>query len=526
MAVVGVTPRDGLASRLRLFEALGRALNVQFQARDAGELRGLAGLVAFDDPSAADAPRVPTLALDSVSLARGRTPVSFGATHTPHRAFSGKTFVEEHEISVGLTPEPGEQVICGSTKPLWLATAGESSGSFRAACAPVEIGAEESLRDHLRSGRFIALLPLFHFLRELIRGDSLQAPPLRATFLFDDPNLHWRTYGFVDYRAIAASAEDAGYHVAFATIPLDAWFVSRQTAGVFREHEHSLSLLVHGNNHVREELARPTSLPDARGIAQQALQRVALLERRSGVAVARVMAAPHGACSEPMMTALHETGFEAICIGRSRPWLGRVKVHSLEECAVVEFVGGLPAILRHPLAHSWEELCFHALLGQPLILYAHHDALAGGNDVLTRAAEFIDSFGTVRWLPLDAIARSNASIRREGATVMVQPFSRIVEVELDAGVEEVRVALPRQAGWQPRSIRFRTGDRASETLEPTSHWLTRGASKVSIEILFDDTGGAFRGPSRRLTAIAAARRLGTETRDRLAPLGKRRQVAD
>ena len=400
MAIVGVTPPKELVSRPRLFEALASALEVRFEARDTGELRGLDALVAFDDPSATEASTIPTLAFESTRLAPGRTSVSFEATGAPHRAFDGRTFVEEHEIVGGLAARPGEQVICRSAKPLWVSTHGAGSASFRAACAPVEIDIGESLRDHLRSTCFISHLPLVHFLGELTRDGGFRTQGLRAAFLFDDPNLHWRSYGFVDYPAIAASAEEAGYHVAFATIPLDAWLVSRQAARVFRRHPQRLSLLFHGNNHFHEELAQPSSVQEGRAIAAQALRRIALLERRAGVSVARVMAPPHGACSEPMMTALHETGFEAICIGRSRPWLGRTKQHLLEECDVVEFVGGLPAIPRRPLSHPWEELCFHALLGQPLILYGHHDALAAGNAVLTRAATFINSFGNVRWLPL------------------------------------------------------------------------------------------------------------------------------
>ncbi len=521
MATVGVTPPIELLSRPRLFEALASALDVRFEARDTGELRGLDALITFEDPSPTEVSTIPTLALESARLAAGRTSVSFAATGAPHRAFDGRKFVEEHEIVGGLTARPGEQVICQSAKPLWVSADGAGSLSFRAACPPVEIDAGESLRDHLRATRFISHLPLVHFLGELTRDDGFRVPRLRAAFLFDDPNLHWRSYGFVDYRAIASSAEEAGYHVAFATIPLDAWLVSRQAARVFRRHPQRLSLLLHGNNHFHEELAQPSSVQEGRGLAAQALRRIALLERRAGLAVARVMAPPHGACSEPMMTALHETGFEAICIGRSRPWLGQTKKHLLEEYDVVEFVGGLPAILRRPLSHPWEELCFNALLGQPLILYGHHDALAAGDAVLTRAAAFINSFGSVRWLPLDAIARTNASVRREGTTAVVRPNGRIVEFELDDWVEDVRVLLPPQPGWKPRRIRFQGPDRPLEELEPAAHWQARGVPKVSIELVFDAVEGGAREPSRRMTAVAAARRLATETRDRAAPLVRR-----
>ena len=74
--------------------------------------------------------------------------------------------------------------------------------------------------------------------------------------------------------------------------------------GSFGENRHVLSLLVHGNDHVREELNRPRSDPEALALLAQALQRVAALETRAGVGVSRVMVAPHGLCTEQMMRAM------------------------------------------------------------------------------------------------------------------------------------------------------------------------------------------------------------------------------
>src|SRR5208283_5127567 len=110
--------------------------------------------------------------------------------------------------------------------------------------------------------RFLEMLPLLQWLREICAGASPVGPPLRACFIFDDPNLHWPRYGFVDYRQLAAQAEKENYHVSFATIPVDAWFTHSGTAGIFREHRSRLSLLIHGNNHTKRELARPYTEPE------------------------------------------------------------------------------------------------------------------------------------------------------------------------------------------------------------------------------------------------------------------------
>ena len=48
------------------------------------------------------------------------------------------------------------------------------------------------------------------------------APPLRAAIVFDDPNLRWRSYGYIDYRRLVEHADEHGYHAAMAMIPLDA----------------------------------------------------------------------------------------------------------------------------------------------------------------------------------------------------------------------------------------------------------------------------------------------------------------
>jgi hypothetical protein len=86
--------------------------------------------------------------------------VSFAATVLPPR-------IRRPDVRRGtqvgrVDSETGRQVICQS-RSLWVSADG-GTGSFRAACPPVEIDAGESLRDHLRSARFISHLPLVHFL--------------------------------------------------------------------------------------------------------------------------------------------------------------------------------------------------------------------------------------------------------------------------------------------------------------------------------------------------------------------------
>ena len=162
------------------------------------------------------------------------------------------------------------------------------------------------------------MLPLILFLRTLTEDQRWEQPPLQACFMFDDPNLHWRTYGFVDFAQIAAHAQMHNYHVCFATIPLDTWFVHKPTALLFQQYRDQLSLLIHGNDHIAQELARPYSDEELNRNLRQALRRIDEFERRSGVEVSKVMAPPHGACSESTLGEMAHLGV------RSRLYFERI----------------------------------------------------------------------------------------------------------------------------------------------------------------------------------------------------------
>ena len=153
---------------------------------------------------------------------------------------------------------------------------------------------ESRFGDHLRSGDVFVLLPLSDFLRAVTGYSAWSRVPTRATFLIDDPNLHWRTYGYVRFQELAEAASAHGYHVTFATVPLDSWFAWPSVARLFRANDPSLSLAAHGVYHLHEELAAPEELDDAVRALWGAAARLDRFERRFGVPVGRVMIPPHG----------------------------------------------------------------------------------------------------------------------------------------------------------------------------------------------------------------------------------------
>jgi hypothetical protein len=277
---------------------------------------------------------------------------------------------------------------------------------------------------------------------------------VRAAFVIDDPNLRRPRYGHLDYARLLADARARGYHVAIATVPLDGRLAHPRAVELFRAGAGHLSLCVHGNDHDGAELGRPRSYGQARALVAQALARVGAFERRTGLAVERVMAPPHERICEPVAHALRAFGFEAITTTRPYPWLASrpgdpwlahpPAAGALAGWRPVELLaGGLPNLPRADFSQPVEELELRAFLGQPLILYGHHDLLAGGPARLAEAAARIERLaeGGVRWGSLAAIARAHApgASREERAAAHDEPVSRQAEP-----------ASPRSAPiWEP-----------------------------------------------------------------------------
>ena len=206
-----------------------------------------------------------------------------------------------------------------------------------------ELATGGTLRDHLRARCFMGLLPLVHFIRRLA-GPRWSEPRLRASFVIDDPNLHWPSYGFLDYRELADQAGRHGYHVGFATVPLDGWLVNRRAVSVLAENPKALSLVMHGNDHAAHELGRLDTDTRAASAIAQALRRVASLERRCGLSVERVMVPPYEDCSQAALRAMFRLGIEAACVSRPHPWyVGPPSTSALAGWHPAELVaGGIP----------------------------------------------------------------------------------------------------------------------------------------------------------------------------------------
>ena len=528
---IGVLPAPEAARRGRLLQALEQAFPVSFEPRPRDNWREIDAAIVFGTGEELPGTEVEVFVAPGTGEQRESEAAAVRFAEVPQvpEELRGRMLTDSSIPAATAFEARGALTLAEAEHgALW---AREESGRVAVTriAAPIdELGHDETLRDHVRPGRFLGLVALVHFLRGVSAGLAWQPPPLRACFLFDDPNLHWPTYGYLGFDELAREAERGGFHVAMATVPLDAWFAHPRAAELFRDRPRQLSLVVHGNDHVKRELARPTQRREAAMLSTQALRRIERLERRARVRVERVMVPPHGACAEVTARALVGAGFEALCVSRPYPWLPRPPANRpLAGWAPGDIVAdGLPVVGRYPLTETVDELPLRAFLGQPLISYGHHGDVADGIDLLVQRSAFINGLGTVRWMSPGEIVRSNVETRRDGARLRVRPFARHVGVSIPEEVRELVVELPPGFDDEDHAVvRLASGEpvsAAGDDAEPA--FAVPGGAEVKISI---GAEWARVEPSSRLRPRPwpLLRRVLVEGRDRALPLTTRRRSA-
>jgi len=525
--VVGVTPAQQLELRPRLFAALEAALPMRFEPRPPDVFGGLDCLLVLGEGAAAPAglpslnlaspePRDPGKALDNVCTTDGGLDSRLRGAALPDEQLG----MAPQQTGSKLGDEGATVLAACDGSPTWT----RSGASESALLIPAELGPREALRERLCDRRSAALLPLLHFLRARTEAIRWQPPAARASLLFDDPNLHWPSYGFVKLGELGAHAREHDYHVALATVPLDAWFAHPTALRALRESNGAISLLVHGNDHDGGELGRVASEADAVSLAAQARRRVEAFGRRTGVAVDRVMVPPHEACSQATLSGLRRCGFEAITMTRPYPWV-EFEPHSWlarpeETGALVgwgpaEFVEGVPVLLRHPIAgRSTAELTLRAFLDQPLILYGHHEDALGGPEALLEAVEEANRIAPARWCSLSEIAATSFETRRDGSRLAIRLLTRKARIKVPAEIEELTVELP-AVGIDPDQQMLSVGGKEGNPGEPLT---VEPGTSLEITLSPRDAIDSAAVPAPRRRPLAVARRLASEGRDRLRPL--------
>lgn len=507
---IGVAPRGELQNRASLLAALEGLLPVRFVALDDGDAVACIGFDGIELPD-----RLPSLGLAADEPAGGRGATVELASSGVDPCLRGRALLDDRVGGADLGGEDGSEILARAGNAVLWERQGERE---RSALAPLELEPDEPLRDRLHPGRWFALVPLVQFLRRITAEIAWEPPAPRAAFLFDDPNLHWTSYGYLRFDEIAEAAHRHDYHAAFATVPIDAWFTRSAAARSFRQNPDRLSLLVHGNDHLARELARPLSTRDRHALVGQALRRIEALERRSGVPVSKVMAAPHGVCSEEMARAMLTFEFEAVTISRPYPWLARPPAHWLAAPAgsgplvgmrpTETVAGGLPVLLRTTLQHGEDDLVLRAFLGQPVIVSGHHDDLPDGLEPLAEIAASLNRIDGMSWGSLADISRASFSTRRREGVLQVRPHALLLSLDVPAGTEAIAVE--------------RTAKEASLTIDgvpaPFDQPVEVDRGRHQLKIAPCDPLDPHAAPRARRRPWAVGRRIAAEGRDRLRPV--------
>lgn len=379
--------------------------------------------------------------------------------------------------------------------------------------------------EHLKGCHFLRCVPFIEWLRALTGWDSWSKPRLQACFMFDDPNFHATRYGFIDYDSLRRAAEEHNFAVAFATIPLDCWYVSQRAARVFRESAGRLSFLVHGNNHTFRELASGTDFAAYNAAFGQALERIRRIERKAGLDIARVIAPPHGAFALAALGAAAAVGFEGACLSWGSIWSSNrnpawTPLLGADPGAIIEGLGILPRFRLRP--DDYEQLLLSAYLQQPIIPVGHHSDLGREPEVLLEVAGYLNGLGEVSWCDVGKLLRRNYWCKTSGDLMEVLSFSSDVDIGVPQGVahlkitpllrgrlsEEYSVSLTGSAG---RPVR-------AETDKAGSFWVPcAGPETVRVTVRLTSSPACEDTPAPRTPARSFLRRALSEARDRLLP---------
>lgn len=521
-SIIAVRPAAALAARPRLFAALESAFAVSFRPWASDAPAPDAAILVTNDPGAPlpddlAATGVPMLVVGDADEAATEYVQVHLADHPAVDHRLRDVAIGDQLVGSPLAPAAGDDDVLGvaDAEVAWTRARGPAPVD-RVRCPLPELAPDEVLSALMWNHNVVAVA-LVGFLRAAAPDDGSASRPVRAALLFDDPNLRWRSYGFIDYRRLVDHADAHDYHASMAMIPLDAGRPHRPTASLFRRRRDRLSLVFHGNDHVKEELLRPRAPDDALAMAAQAMRRIERFERRSGLSVDRVMTPPHGMCSANVTRALGTVGFDALCAIHPVPWTGAPPPSAiLAGWGPADFIAGCAVIPRRTLHCTAAEIALHAFLDHPIVLYGHHDDLAQGLEPLAAAAARVNRLGDVRWMPLGDMALTNHIQHVRGDRVAVTPFARRLSVTPPAAARTIAVHEPRQTHEAHGLVGWSLGSGPVLPFGAPAPLDHDGPVEVRLRGPRDIDPAEVPAPPWR--PWPKLRRAGTEVRDRALPL--------
>lgn len=368
-------------------------------------------------------------------------------------------------IPAAICPAPGDEVLAQwDGIPVWIR---RRAGNIFLDCVNAYLPHLDGVLPGIafRAGGYLPYIPLLQFLKETVGAKAWQPPPLRACFLFDDPNLNRMSYGFLNFPKLIVQAIRLDIHVCIAVVPLDMPRTNPRVANLFRANSKHVSIAVHGINHTKLEILKllPGALASATLLGS--IKRVEDMESRHSLTISRIMEAPHGIFSFSLAPATGAAGYEGALV--SLDFLARVDTPerlpiSSGMLATQLLSGGLCGIPRIRLTPAWRrDAVLAALLGQPIVIAGHHWNARDGLDFLAEMTSDVRQMGVTEWTDLSTIAQSAYLTRIEGGTLRVRPLCRHTVVKIQAGVSSLCIDPVRSSGQEQETFvaRFLSAER-------------------------------------------------------------------
>jgi hypothetical protein len=533
MKLIGISGDTGGDCYRSLFEGLGQLFPVVFRNVTSREFEGFDAFVVLDGDLAtglaaasAGVPSYLVMSRASSSENVANRVVQFSSAQSLDPCFRDQQMVERETTRFcPIKEEAGDEVLaCVADQPIWLGRPTEGDVCQIVGVSPPPLRENEFLFQYLNGRKFIGLLPFMHFLRRVVKAADWERPPSRACFIFDDPSLYWRSYGFLNFQDLSKHAMEHDYFASIATIPLDSWWVNSGVAATLRSSSPRLSVLIHGNNHTTQELLRENDSVNCRALAAQAMQRMQRLKTEHDIFFFSIMEAPHGALSKDVFQELLLLGYEAAL--STTELLVRHNRHAAWPLAFgmdrTEILGGgLPVIPRIKMSIDWKnDVLLAAFLRQPIVVAGHHYDVAEGMDILAELAATVNRLEGVAWSDLRGILQTNYVTRVEKGTLIIKMFARAVTVPVPPGVDSISVVRPWIEEGKSENLVVTANGRVetSRGIGPFTDALSiENASTVEIASEIENPVHFSSVPKPRQSIWPIARKILMEIRDRLSP---------
>jgi hypothetical protein len=505
---------------------LTSGLAVDFEPHFPGQHDGLHGLIALSENwellREAIASGLSCYQVHSAEPASFSRPaaIRFTSSASIDAAFQNQELTDASVVKLCHVPELSDSLAQVDGNPVWSIDQTNGREVHHVGMELPAFGTNDFFHAHFRASRWFAMVPLLHYLRQLLGPEGWPRPEPRATFIVDDPNLHHRSYGYINFEVLAAHSTTHNYHATIATVPLDAWYFNSSVAALFRKHKQRISMMMHGVNHVADELAREYTEEQAFALLAAGLRRITAFEDRSGLKVDRVMAAPHGAFTEAIADPMVRLGYEAGCVsvGSLVHWNPGKKWPADLGLSIAQILGhhGFPVF--HRTSTNQCDVRLSAFLGHPIVIATHHQDYVSNFARIESLANMVNHISSPRWMTIENISRTNYVSSVSEGVLRVRPYSRRVTVTIPQGIAVLQL-LPSHFGEETTidlNKLFQDGGRNAQN----TALFTCNISNNVAEMYFPPVDPVdYRKAGRlRIGLWPITRRLLAEGRDRVRPM--------